>query len=131
MQCTSPAVTGITHLQQLMYIFFKFTVNSQSHGHGHMPLRTETTVEYYFDNACLFYCKEHDCFRFSNNHEDSVLLNGVTQKDVNFFIQNYIEYVLEDRDLKEEFQASVKEDNIMKLRENKAEDLTDSEGRPL
>ena len=86
-----------------------------------MPLRTETTVEYYFDNAYLYYCKQHDCFRFSNNHEDSVLLNGVTQQDVNNFIQNYIEYVLEDTDLKEEFKASAKEDNIMKLREKKEE----------
>ena len=86
-----------------------------------MPLRTETTVEYYFDNAYLYYCKQHDCFRFSNNHEDSVLLNGVTQQDVNNFIQNYIEYVLEDTYLKEEFKASAKEDNIMKLREKKEE----------
>ena len=73
-----------------------------------MPLRTETTVEYYFDNAYLYYCKQHDCFRFSNNHEDSVLLNGVTQQDVNNFIQNYIEYVIEDTDLKDAYKAAVK-----------------------
>ena len=73
-----------------------------------MPLRTETTVEYYFDKAYLFYCKTHDCLRVSNNHEDSVLLNGVTQKDVNNFISNYISYVLDDDDLKDQFEQSLK-----------------------
>ena len=73
-----------------------------------MPLRTETTVEYYFDNAYLFYCKQHDCFRFSNNHEDSVLLNGIKQEDVNDFISNYISYVLDNDDLKDQFEQSLK-----------------------
>ena len=73
-----------------------------------MPLRTETTVEYYFDNAYLYYCSTHDCFRFSNNHEDSVLLNGVTSKDVNDFIANYFEYSLEDEDLKVNFRRALK-----------------------
>ena len=73
-----------------------------------MPLKTETTVEYYFDKAYLFYCKTHDCLRVSNNHEDSVLLNGVEQGDVDNFIASYIEYVLEDTDLRDAFKASVK-----------------------
>ena len=73
-----------------------------------MPLKTETTVEYYFDKAYLYYCKQHDCFRVSNNHEDSVLLNGVTQGDVDNFICNYIEYVIEDTDLKDAYKAAVK-----------------------
>ena len=73
-----------------------------------MPLRTETTVEYYFNNAYLYYCKQHDCLRCSDNHEDSVLLNGVEQSDVDSFISSYIEYVLEDTDLRDAFKASVK-----------------------
>lgn len=73
-----------------------------------MPLKTETTVEYYFDKAYLYYCKQHDCFRVSNNHEDSVLLNGVEQADVDSFISNYIEYVIEDTDLRDAFKAAVK-----------------------
>ena len=73
-----------------------------------MPLRTETTVEYHFDSAYLYYCKQHDCLRVSNNHEDSVLLNGVEQADVDSFISSYIEYVLEDTDLMDAFKASVK-----------------------
>jgi hypothetical protein len=68
-----------------------------------MPLRTETTVEYYFDKAYLYYCSTHDCFRVSDNHEDSVLLNGVKSKDVNNFIANYFEYSLEDAPMKEYF----------------------------
>ena len=73
-----------------------------------MPLRTETTVEYYFDNAYLYYCKQHNCLRCSNNHEDSVLLSGVEQGDVDKFVSSYIEYVLEDTDLRDAFKASVK-----------------------
>ena len=88
-----------------------------------MPLRTETTVEYYFDNAYLYYCKQHDCLRVSNNHEDSVLLNGVEQKDVDRFISNYIEYVLEQPELKEAYDKAAK---CQLLKE-----ATDDEGRPL
>ena len=73
-----------------------------------MPLRTETTIEYYFDNAYLYYCNKHDCLRCSNNHEDSVLLNGVEKKDIDFFISNYIEYVLKQSELKEAFDKAAK-----------------------
>ena len=91
-----------------------------------MPLRTETMVEYYFDNAHLYYCKSHDCLRVTNNHADSVLLNGVEQGDVENFITCYIEYVLEDDNLKDAFKASVKK----QLAKN-VDELTDSEDRPL
>jgi len=73
-----------------------------------MPLRTETTFEYYYDNAYLFYCNTHNCMRVSDNHEDSVVLNGVTSKDVNDFIANYFEYALEDVDLKDHFRKALK-----------------------
>ena len=73
-----------------------------------MPLRTETTVEYYFNNAYLYYCKDHNCFRVSDNHEDSVLLNGVTPENVNNFIANYIGYVLQNDGLKDQFERFVK-----------------------
>ena len=73
-----------------------------------MSLKSDTTVEYYFDKAYLYYCKQHNCFRVSNNHEDSLLLNGVEQRDINNFIENYFEYVLEDTDLRDAFKASVK-----------------------
>ena len=69
-----------------------------------MPLRTETMVEYYFDNAYLYYCKQHDCLRVTNNHADSVLLNGIEQGDVDNFISSYIEYVLEDTELQGYFK---------------------------
>tara|TARA_R100000234_G_scaffold48720_2_gene29200 strand:+ start:428 stop:691 length:264 start_codon:yes stop_codon:yes gene_type:complete len=80
-----------------------------------MPLKTQTTVEYDFNNAYLYYCKQHNCFRVSENHEDSILLNGVTPDKVNDFISSYIEYVLEDTDLKEVFEDSVKGESVMYL----------------
>ena len=73
-----------------------------------MPLRTETTVEYYFDSAFMYYCKTHECLRVSNNHEDSVILNNVSRKDVDTFISNYIDYVLDNDDLKDQFEQSLK-----------------------
>ena len=73
-----------------------------------MPLKSTTTVEYDFNNAYLYYCKDHNCFRVSDNHEDSVLLNGVTPDKVNDFISNYIEYVLHNDDLKDQFQQSLR-----------------------
>ena len=73
-----------------------------------MPLKTQTTVEYYFDHASLYYCKHHDCFRITNDHEDSVLLNGVTSEDINDFIANYFEYALEDEDLKDHFRRALR-----------------------
>jgi len=85
-----------------------FTIKSQSHKDA-MPLRTETTVEYYFDSAFMYYCKQHECLRVSNNHEDSVLCNGVTEDRVNNFISNYIGYVLDNDELKEAFDNSLKE----------------------
>ena len=97
-----------------------------------MPLRTETTYEYYFDRAYLFYCKAHNCFRVTDNHEDSVLLNGVTSDNINDFIANYFEYALEDEDLKDHFRRALRlkeldkkqkeyEDNII----NKAKEADD------
>ena len=98
------------------------SINSQSHKDA-MPLRTDTTVEYYFDNAYLYYCKEHECLRVSNNHEDSVVLNNVSRKDIDTFISNYIDYVLEQPELKEAFKKAAK---VKILKE-----ATDDEGRPL
>ena len=84
-----------------------------------MPLRTETTFEYYFDNAYLYYCSTHDCFRVTNDHEDSVLLHGVEQDEVNDFIANYFEYALEDKNLKDHFRKALK----LKELEKKQEEL--------
>jgi len=83
-----------------------------------MPLRTETTVEYYFDKAYLYYCSHHDCFRVSNNQEDSVLLNGVTQNDINNFIENYFGYVLDDETMKEYFLERLKSKDEDKMLED-------------
>jgi len=102
-----------------------------------MPLRTETTFEYYFNNASLYYCKAHDCFRVTNDHEDSVLLHGVEQDEVNDFIANYFEYALEDEDLKDHFRRALrlkeldKRTKELESRRENSEELTDSDGRPL
>ena len=73
-----------------------------------MPLKSDTTVEYYFDNAYFYYCKHHDCLRCSNNHDDSVLLSGVTSENINDFIAGYFEYSLEDEDLKDHFRRALR-----------------------
>ena len=90
-----------------------------------MPLKSETTIEYYFNKPYMFYCSHHDCLRVAENHEDSILLNGIPQDVVNDFIKNYFEYVLDDVPMKEYFL-----ERLNKVKEA-AEDLTDSEDRPL
>ena len=69
-----------------------------------MTLRAETTYEYRFRDAYIYYCENHDCLRVTDDHEDSVLLAGVTQKNINDFIECYFEYVLDDVPLKEYFK---------------------------
>jgi hypothetical protein len=72
-----------------------------------MTLRTETTVEYFFDKPYMFFCKHHDTLGISDNHEDSVQINGVSQDNINTFIEHYFEYVLEDAPMKEYFLERV------------------------
>ena len=90
-----------------------------------MTLRSETTVEYYFKEPYLFFCKHHDTLGISEAHGDSVQLNGVSQKNINDFIECYFEYVLDDAPLKEYFR-----ERLTKVKEEE-EEVTDCEGRPL
>ncbi len=80
-----------------------------------MTLRSETTVEYHFKEPYLFYCKHHDTLGVSEDHGDSVQLNGITQENINDFIKTYFEYVLDDAPMKEYF----------KERLNRSKDLPD------
>ena len=68
-----------------------------------MTLRSETTLEDYFKDAYLFYCKHHDTLGISEAHGDSVQLNGVTQENINYFIKNYFDIVLDDQPMLEYF----------------------------
>ena len=54
-----------------------------------MSLSPEVTYEYYFRNPSLYYCKEHSCLRASDDHEDSVLLNGIDEDTIDTFIKYY------------------------------------------
>ena len=69
-----------------------------------MTLRSETTVEYYFKEPYLFFCKHHDMLGISEAHGDSVQLNGVSQENINDFIKTYFEYVLDDAPMLEYFK---------------------------
>jgi len=78
-----------------------------------MTLRSETTVEYHFKDAYLFFCKHHDTLGISEAHGDSVQLTGITQENINDFIETYFEYVLDDAPMKEYFKerlSKVKEE---------------------
>ena len=73
-----------------------------------MPLKTETTVEYYFNKPYMYYCSHHDCLRVADASGDSILHNDIPQDVINDFISNYIGYVLDNDDLKDQFQQSLK-----------------------
>ena len=63
-------------------------------------LNPETHYEYYFKNASIYYCEEHDCLRVVNDHEDSVMMNGITQENIDEFIEFYNKYVKKVPELK-------------------------------
>ncbi len=86
-----------------------------------MTLKAETTYEYRFRDAYLYYCEQHNCLRVTDDHEDSVLLAGVTQKNINDFIECYFQYVLDDTELYTYFKERLErvnqeqyEDDIVK-----------------
>ena len=54
-----------------------------------MSLSPEVHYEYYFKDAHLFYCKEHGCLKVADGFEDSVILNGITEQNIDTFIQFY------------------------------------------
>jgi len=54
-----------------------------------MSLSPETHYEYYFENASLYYCKEHGCLRVVDGFEDSVILNNITEENIDAFIKYY------------------------------------------
>ena len=54
-----------------------------------MSLSPEVTYEYYFRNPSLYFCKEHGCLRAADDHEDSVLLNGIDEDTIDTFIKYY------------------------------------------
>ena len=57
--------------------------------------KPELNYHFYLKDASLFYCDDHDTLRICDQLEDSITLEGVTRKDVNYFIEKYFEYVLE------------------------------------
>ena len=72
-----------------------------------MTLRPELTYEYQFKDAYLYYCAAHDCLRITEDHEDNVLCQGITQKNINDFIECYFEYVLDNAELVEYFKNAL------------------------
>ena len=72
-----------------------------------MTLRSDTTVEYYFKEPYLFYCKHHDTLGISEAHGDSVQLNGISSENINDFIKTYFDIVLENEELVEYFKNAL------------------------
>ena len=58
-----------------------------------MPLTYESTHEYYFKDPSLYFCKEHNCLRVTEGHQDSVLIAGVSEDDIDTFIKYYSKYI--------------------------------------
>ena len=58
-------------------------------------LKPELNYHFCLKDASLYYCDDHNTLRVCDSFEDSITLEGVTRKDVNYFIEKYFEYVLE------------------------------------
>ena len=87
-----------------------------------MTLRSETTVEYYFKDAYLFFCKHHDTLGISEAHGDSVQLNGISSENINDFIKTYFDIVLEDQPMLEYFKERL--DRVKESEETDAASYT-------
>jgi len=72
-----------------------------------MTLRSETTVEYHFNDPYLFFCKHHSTLGISEAHGDSVQLEGIDEDKINDFIATYFEYVLDNEELSEYFKNAL------------------------
>ena len=72
-----------------------------------MTLRSETTVEYYFKEPYLFFCKHHNTLGISEAHGDSVQLNGISSENINDFIKTYFDLVLDNEELLEYFKNAL------------------------
>ena len=92
-----------------------------------MSLSPEVTYEYYFRNPSLYFCREHGCLRVTDDHEDSVLLNGVTEANIDTFIQFY-QINVKDAKLinKEELKELLDEEEVVE-----GEGNYDDKGREL
>ena len=45
-----------------------------------MTLEFETTHEYYLRDASIYYCSEHEALIVTRDHEDRVLINGISNE---------------------------------------------------
>ena len=45
-----------------------------------MALNFETTHEYYLRDANIYYCSEHEALIVTRDHEDRVLINGISNE---------------------------------------------------
>ena len=45
-----------------------------------MALNFETTHEYYLHDATIHYCSEHEALIVTRDHEDRVLINGISNE---------------------------------------------------
>ena len=83
-----------------------------------MNLSPELSYDFTFTSPYLFYCESHDCLRVSEDHKDSVLLNGITQKSVNDFIECYFKYVLDNDALVEFFKNTLADIKLAESKDN-------------
>ena len=64
--------------------------NIQMHSHnyvGGMVMRFDTTHEYYFNDACIHYCEDHDCLMICSHGEstDRLMIEGLGKDVLNKF----------------------------------------------
>ena len=45
-----------------------------------MTLEFETTHEYYLRDANIYYCSDHEALIITRDHEDRVLINGISNE---------------------------------------------------
>ena len=68
--------------------YLKRCYNSQKHSLNYaegIPMRFDTTHEYYLNDACVHYCSDHDTLMVCSHGEstDRLMIEGITKDVIN------------------------------------------------
>ena len=74
-----------------------------------MTLEFETTHEYYLRDANIYYCSEHEALIVTRDHEDRVLINGISKETMLKFARKFYTDSLQDELTQEDKDALSKD----------------------
>ncbi len=78
-----------------------------------MTLEFETTHEYYLRDANIYYCSEHEALIVTRDHEDRVLINGISNETMLKFARKLVQKDLDETLAKYEDKDAESKDAVV------------------